>query len=252
MPRRKRDISSTGIYHILLRGINQQRIFEKAEDYGQFLDYLSDVKKLSGFTLFAYCLLGNHVHLLLKEGAEPLAQIFKRLGTRYVQWFNRKYKRSGQLFQDRFISEAVEDDSYFMTILLYIYQNPVKARICLSTTEYEWCSRRLLGQGDGIVDETALKEIVPVSGIKKRELELIEEDMVNMNSGGRRATFTDKEVSEILRMLCGVKSTSDFQGLPRDDQKSAVAVMRGNGVPIRQIARLTGIGKGKIENWGKK
>ena len=89
MPRSERLISSTGIYHILARGIGQQRIFEQAEDYLQFLDFLLDTKQKSGFTLFAYCLMGNHIHLLLKEGPESISQVFQRLGTRYAQWYNR-------------------------------------------------------------------------------------------------------------------------------------------------------------------
>ena len=98
MTRTERLKSSTGIYHVLARGINQQRIFEQAEDYEQFLDFLLVTKKKSGFTLFAYTLLSNHIHLLLKEGPESISQIFKRLGTQYAQWFNGKYGRCGHLF----------------------------------------------------------------------------------------------------------------------------------------------------------
>lgn len=84
--------------------------------------------------------MGNHVHLLLREGKEPLSQIFKRLGVRYVYWYNWKYKRTGHLFQDRFKSEPVEDDTYFLAVLRYIYQNPVKAGLCEKPEEYQWSS----------------------------------------------------------------------------------------------------------------
>jgi REP element-mobilizing transposase RayT len=252
MSRQKRLESNTQIYHILIRGINRQRIFEQADDYLKFLDFLLDVKKQSGFVLYAYCLMDNHVHLLLKENAEPLAQIFRRLGTRYAQWFNRKYDRVGSLFQNRYCSEPVEKDEYFLAVLIYIYQNPVKAGICKSPMEYKWSSRKRLGKEDCLIDGVALNGISDIYYIRKRERDLIEDCMLNNKTPGRRATFSDATVAFMLRQICGVHSTSDFQHLAKREQKLVVAKIRAEGVPIRQIARMTGLGKGVIEYWGRK
>ena len=119
-----RKISQSGIYHVMLRGINQQQIFESSEDYEKFIQMIEICKTISKFKIFAYCLMGNHIHLLIKQESEPLEQIFKRMGGRFVYWYNTKYQRSGHLFQDRFKSEPVEDDRYFLTVLRYIHQNP--------------------------------------------------------------------------------------------------------------------------------
>lgn len=124
MPRQARKRSNTQIYHVMLRGINQQQIFEDNEDYAKFIQVIRDCKSLSGFQLFAYCLMGNHIHLLLKETNEPIEQIFRRIGSRYVYWYNVKYRRVGHLFQDRFKSEPIETNEYFLTVLRYIHQNP--------------------------------------------------------------------------------------------------------------------------------
>ena len=249
MPRIERIKSSTGIYHILTRGVGQQRIFEQAEDYEQFLDFLLAVKKTSGFTLYAYTLMGNHIHLLIKEGSESISQIFRRLGTRYAQWFNGKYGRSGHLFQNRFVSEPVEDDDYFLTVLVYIYQNPIKAGICRTPSDYEWCSRRFLGKSGGIVDEEALAEIAPVVTIKAMERELIEDVLLDEPVIGRRAAYADKMVAEIIRMICGVQNGPEFQRMSREEQRAVVLKLREEKVPIRQIARVTGVSKGIIEYW---
>jgi REP element-mobilizing transposase RayT len=249
MARKERLKSSTGIYHILARGISQQRIFEQAEDYEQFLDFLFDIKKKSGFTLYAYTLMGNHIHLLLREGPESISQIFKRLGTRYAQWFNGKYERSGHLFQNRFSSEPIEDDNYFLTALIYIYQNPVKAGICTTAVDYEWSSRRFLGKGVGIVDEMALTGIASIATIKQREHELIEDTLLDKPKVGRRAAYSDKTVIEIIRMICGVLNGPEFMRLSREEQKSVVEKLREERVPIRQIARVTGLSKGVVESW---
>ena len=130
MPRKAREKSESGIYHVMLRGINQQQIFEDEEDYNTFIKILEEVQQKSKFELFAYCLMGNHVHLMIKEGEENIETIFKRIGGKYVYYYNTKYERAGHLFQDRFKSEPIDTDSYFMVVLRYIHQNPIKAKIC--------------------------------------------------------------------------------------------------------------------------
>jgi len=84
--------------------------------------------------------MSNHIHLVLKEGEEDLGTVFKRIGASYVYWYNWKYNRSGHLFQDRFKSEPVEDDTYFLTVLRYIHQNPIKAGITGNISNYPWSS----------------------------------------------------------------------------------------------------------------
>ena len=84
--------------------------------------------------------MDNHVHILIKEVTEPISLIVKRISGSYVYWFNRKYERWGHLFQERFKSEAVENDAYFLTVLRYIHQNPVKAGITKSVSEFRWSS----------------------------------------------------------------------------------------------------------------
>ena len=117
MPRQARKRSSSGIYHIMLRGINRQIIFEDREDYQRFFDTLKKYKAVSGYTIYAYCLMSNHVHILLKAGHEDLDLIIKRIAGSYVYWYNWKYGRVGHLFQDRFKSEPIETDEYFLTVL---------------------------------------------------------------------------------------------------------------------------------------
>jgi len=126
MPRQAREKSEKGIYHIILRGINKQQIFEDEEDYFKFLDTIEKYKTTSGYKILAYCLMGNHIHLLLMTGKESLEKIFKRIGSSYVYWYNWKYGRAGHLFQDRFKSEPVDDEDYLFTVLKYIHQNPLK------------------------------------------------------------------------------------------------------------------------------
>ena len=73
--------------------------------------------------------MGNHIHLLIQEGREPIEQVMKRIAARFVYWYNIKYRRAGHLFQDRYKSEPVENDAYFLTVIRYIHQNPIKAKL---------------------------------------------------------------------------------------------------------------------------
>lgn len=127
MPRQARMKSKTGIYHVIVRGISQQNIFHDEEDFMKYLEMLERVKKKSGFKLYGYCLMGNHVHLLIHESQDELSVVMKGLGISYAWWYNWKYKRTGHVFQDRYKSECVEDDTYLLTVIRYIHQNPVKA-----------------------------------------------------------------------------------------------------------------------------
>lgn len=142
MAKKLRRKSSTGIYHIILRGINKQVIFHDELDYRKFLEVLQDVKTISGFGIHAYCIMNNHVHILIEEKEEPLSTIMQRIGSRYVYWYNHRYDRVGHLFQGRYRSQPVNDAKYLFTVLRYIHQNPVKARIRAHCSDYRWSSYR--------------------------------------------------------------------------------------------------------------
>ena len=158
MARKARKKSATGIYHIMMRDINRQNIFEDQADYIRFLQTLKQYKGISGYQIYAYCLVGNHVHLLLKVGEEPLEQVMRRICGSYVYWYNWKYQRIGNLFQDRFKSEPIENDSYFLTVLRYIHQNPLKAGLVKNIDDYQWSSIREYTHISELVDSNfALK-----------------------------------------------------------------------------------------------
>jgi len=88
MPRGARKKSNSGVYHVVARGINEQRIFEDEEDYLVFLEKIRKYKKISGYKVFAYCLMSNHIHLLMKEENESLSMAFRRIGASYFYWYN--------------------------------------------------------------------------------------------------------------------------------------------------------------------
>jgi len=239
MPRDPRKKSSTDIYHIMLRGINKQAIFNDSEDYEKFLQTLKDCKKISQFELFAYCLMSNHVHLLLKEGKESLELIFKRIGARYVFWFNWKYKRCGHLFQDRYKSEAIEDDRYFLAVLRYIHQNPKKAGLCATVDEYKWSSYNDYINKSGIIDHNFSYGIIDEKSFKKF---MHEENNDNfLEDTGQKKRLTDDELITEIKERFKIDAIS-IQFEPRTIMERILKeTLKIEGVSTRQLSRVAKI-----------
>jgi REP element-mobilizing transposase RayT len=230
----------------MLRGINQQDIFEDKEDFIRFLTVIRECKDISGFELYAYCLMTNHVHFLIKTVEEPLEMIFKRIGSRYVYWYNLKYQRSGHLFQDRYKSEIVENESYFLTALRYIIQNPMKAGIEDAPGIYPWSSyRAYLGRKDRLT-VTGFAEGMFRSGeeLIKYLNQKDESSLMDITENPER--ITDERAGEIMRELTGCRSLSEFQLLEKKLQKEHVVRLRGAKLSLGQISRLTGMPKATI------
>lgn len=250
MPRMARKKSESGIYHVIMRGINKQTVFVDEEDNEKFMQVLIDCKNKSGYKLMAYCLMGNHLHLLIKEEKEELGLIFKRIGVRYVYWYNIKYKRSGHLFQDRFKSEPVDDAGYFLTVLRYIHQNPVKAGLCKDASEYKWSSYNDYLHDTGITDKEFVLTLFNKDNEKAKMLyeNYIKEDeklsCLDLEQENRR--ITDMEAQEIIMKLCGVKNVVELQKMTEEKRYKNIAILKENGLSIRQISRLTGISYGIV------
>ena len=149
MPRTQRVISGTGIYHIMMRGINHQDIFHDSADYNYFLSVMRRTRlkkhtdnRVIGYNCnyYAYCLMSNHIHLLIQEGLDTVSNIVKRITISYVYYYNHKYQRDGHLFKERFRSEPVNDMAYFTMLLRYIHRNPVEAQLVEKVADYPFSS----------------------------------------------------------------------------------------------------------------
>jgi REP element-mobilizing transposase RayT len=110
---------------------------------------LAHYREKFGFGLLAYCLMGNHVHLAIEAGREPLSRIMAGLQSSYTQYFNRRHGRVGHLFQGRYKAFLVEKDPYALALLRYLHENPVKARMVTRPEEYVWSSDRHYRRGRG-------------------------------------------------------------------------------------------------------
>lgn len=140
MPRLMRLKGEFSTYHIVLRGNERKNIFTSDEDKLRFLTTLERMRNKYNFLLYCYCLMDNHVHLLINDNGNDISKIIKSINISYVYYFNRTYRRCGHLFQDRFKSELIDSDRYLLEVSRYIHNNPVKAGVVKIPSEYKWSS----------------------------------------------------------------------------------------------------------------
>lgn len=249
MPREQRRKSSNGIYHIMHRGINRQTIFEDDEDRIRLLKTIKRYKEISKCKIYCYCLMDNHIHLLLEETEESVSKIMQRISASYVYWYNNKYERCGHLFQERFKSENVETVSSFLKVLRYILQNPVKAGLANNIFECNWTSiNEYYGHATLVDTEFPLNLFSP---IRSKSLQLFSDYMQLSNDDQYlddhpKVRMSDSEIRRHIAKF-GYTNHSTLQQMDKDKRDAIIRELRSlNGVSIRQLARITGISKSVI------
>ncbi len=139
MPRKPR-IEIAGYYHIVNRGVEQRVVFKEACDYEYFEELMCSYMKRYDITLHNYCLMNNHYHLLIEITQPNLSKFMRQLNMNYAIYFNKKYNRTGHLWQGRFKSWYVTNEAYLYTLMRYIEQNPLKANMVQDIKEYPYSS----------------------------------------------------------------------------------------------------------------
>lgn len=139
MPRFPRSYIKTSFFHVITQGINKQYIFDQSEDIKYYIKIMYELLKEHNIKIIAYCIMNNHVHILIKtEIVKELSKYMQCLNTRYAKYYNKKYNRVGYVFRDRYKSEGIYSEEHLYNCIQYIYNNPVKAGICLKAEEYPY------------------------------------------------------------------------------------------------------------------
>lgn len=247
MPRQARKESKTKIYHIMTRALNKQSLFDDEKDYLYLLQIISDVKKETHFKLYAYCLMTNHFHILIKEKDVKVSSIMNKIDSRYANYYNLKNGRTGFVFNDRFHSENVETIKYFLTCMRYIHQNPVKAMICNKTYEYKFSSihayRREKGNYLDLVDTEYIKDKFDIQEfLKWNDMNNRDRCMDTVNN-----RLTDDELTKLLYKTMGVKNKKEY--LQKDEAEKMYYILKliDISIPLMQLARVTGIYYNKLQ-----
>lgn len=247
MPRKQRQTSSKNCYHVINRGINKMFIFYSNVDKYVFLSKVKKYSKELNIKVYAYCLMDNHFHLLIGNIQNNLSTFMKKIGDSYVSYFNKKYERIGPLFQDRFKSEPVEDEKYFLTLVRYIHQNPQKAGKC-KTINYQWSSIRCFWEKQDFIDTDFTIQLI--GGLKNLINYLLEEnnDIVMEYLPAKETKLSADENIQKIKLelkLEDPKTIADFS-IPK--RNKYIHRLREAGFTIQQIIASTGLSRGIIQN----
>ena len=249
MPRHAREKSSTQTYHIVIKGADRQLLFEEQSDYSKYLEILEYYKQQFSFELYAYCLMSNHVHLLIHHPVTiTLESIFRHINTTYATWFNLKYNRTGFVQDGRYFSEPIETDRYLLTVVRYVHYNPAKAGLEKKTgSGYRWSSFDDYEKNcSGLTDTQLVFEKMG----SKEQFEAFHDivpgdDCFDIHQYRKR--IPDDVAKDIIQQSCNCNSVTDFQKLSLAERNQSIISLHKKGLSVRQLNRLTGTPRGVIE-----
>ncbi|MBT9135315.1 MAG: hypothetical protein DDT34_00365 [Firmicutes bacterium] len=140
MARKPRQESSTGYYHVMLRGINRDFLFKRENEKRLFLELVKEQQDDKLLELVAWCIMDNHIHMMVKSDVANMSKAIKVISLKFAARYNKGQQRIGPVFGDRYRSECIEDDSFLLGALRYIHLNPVKAGLTDGPAAYLWSS----------------------------------------------------------------------------------------------------------------
>jgi putative transposase len=257
LARQARSKSELGIYHVMLRGNERKSIFLDEEDKNRFVEIMLQKKEVAGSHLYAYCIMDNHVHMVIREleNGQPLETLMKRIGVTYALYFNKKYKRVGHVFQDRFRSEVIEDEFYLLSIIRYVHRNPVQSEM-VQGLNYSWSSYHwyigfkknlpLLTEMEDVLGRFSQDRRIAV----KRFIEFHQEEETRAFLDVPEDSGNGENAEDILE--CFLQSHNRTkEDLNRSENRAIAAelietLVRKSGISGREVAEITGINREKV------
>ena len=242
MARKPRLHGKTGIYHVILRGNNRQNLFNDDSDRKFFLAKLKKYSAELNIDVHAYCLMNNHVHLLIGKANERMSLLIQKIANSYVFYFNRKYDRCGHLFQGRFKSEPINDDVYYKTVYRYILQNCEKAKLG-KVDQYRWNSFWVIRKCSikGFVDSEYARSLF---GSRQALLDFVlQPENAKCMEYENKIVLSDDRAISLIKKIFRISSPYKLERLSMDDQVVKCGIMKKRGLSINQISRITGISR---------
>lgn len=250
MARTLRKVSPTGCYHVMARGINRQEIFMADAEKSEYLKRLQSVRLGVGIGLYAWCLMDNHVHLLLAEpeAEGSLAKLMLKLNSGYAAWYNRRHKRIGTLFQERYRSETITGNEQLLTVARYIHQNPMKIGRSISY----WTSYDDYLSGTGITDTDAVLSLFAAETRTARRLfsDFMKDDC-HIQDERLRFEVTQQERAEqrieaSIDDILGQGKARRLIHLAKPQRNEQLRRLKDAGFSLRQIEDATGISRNVV------
>ncbi len=248
MPRQPRARSESGYYHVMFQGNGKQTVFPTDAAKRRLLAVALEAQDTHPLSLHAYCLMGNHAHLVVHDEHGNLAPFMHRLQTIYAGWFNSTTKRVGHVFRDRFASKPIETDAYLITAIRYVHSNPEEAGICRAD-RYPWSSYQEYATGRGTMCD--VESILGIFGSEAGFAKASEGfDISRHAHGWKPAGFAvdDAMAHRIAEAQLGRAPRRAFRMLDDQDQEAALARLKDAGLTRSQIMKTTGASEWRIRS----
>ena len=236
--------AESDIYHVIVRGAGRQVIFEDDADRLAFLDGLLSQMREAAAVLLAWCLMSNHAHLLMRAPLDVISSVMHDAESGYATRFNLRHGRVGALFQGRFRSVPIESDRQLLAAVRYIHRNPVEAG---GPIDGPWSSyREYVGAckpGEPGVCDTRL--VLDMLGGREGFVALHADDapVDAYDAGEPHGRVSDARALQVARDMLGSVGLHEVKALDKPARNALLARLKAAGLPVRQIARLTGIGE---------
>lgn len=254
MSRPLRIFSHSKIYHIIFKGIDNQNIFYDNQDRNFFLEQLLNTKKKFNYKIYAYCLMDNHVHMVIQVENKFLSKSIQSLCIRYAYYFNKKYQRVGSFIQNRFKSKNIESQNYFLKVCRYVHRNPENAGIS-KTENYNWSSYKEYLDNAFLIDKNALlyyfnnniHEFIKYT-TKFNDFE----DAADFAEYELIQKLSDENLSTIIMKKFRIQSINDisifFQKKSKQDKEFCIKELKKiKGTNITQVSRILRINRKIVE-----
>lgn len=241
--RRKRCESE--IYHIIARGEGRMLIYEDSFDRVKFLELMRAHRGECSIDLLAWCLMGNHVHLILRGDLSCISKFMEKVERSYARYFNARHDHVGHLFQGRFKSVPIESDGQLLETVRYVHRNPVEGGISESC-DFKWSSySEYIGNADICDTALVLETIGGLGEFKRFHANACDSGVLPARSTRARRLSEGEALDLVSRILRDM----GLEAIPTQDKAlrdSVLAKMKREGTSIRQIERATGIGRNII------
>lgn len=262
LPRIARKYSEIKVYHITIRGIDKQDIFFNECDRRKFIDIIKETKENYNYDIYSYCLMDNHVHLVIYDKEGKLSKIMQSIQISYAFYFNIKYDRIGHLFQNRFFSSRVENRDYLKLVCRYIHQNPEKAGIA-NIEDYKWSSYKEYIDKPKIINNKLLLSVF------SENLESAKEEFIkfhNINSDANKEEeikniieyelcekMTDEEIAKHICELLEIQNVHEILKYNIEIRNEKLSKLKCfKNITVSQLSRVIGINRKMIERAIKK
>lgn len=258
MARQVRMESETGYYHVMMRGNNKEKIFREISDKQYFIEQLLHVKDDKLF-IVAYCIMDNHVHLLVNSHKESMVEAIKWVNIKFAGMYNYKYGRVGHVFQDRFRSEVIYSDNHLLRVMRYIHNNPIKAKMVPNILNYKWSSyKAYLAKEDKIINDQEKELVMAQFSNSMKQFEEfhfeneLDEFLETKEDLERQREERAQEIINKYFEKYKVKEISELKNDKNVIEEIIIEILKGSKLTHRRISEITGITRGIIHSISKR